>query len=35
LHSYANMEKAKNALDFVAKKDFEVGLREIIAPVHV
>jgi len=35
LHSYANMEKAKNALDFVAKKDFEAGLREIIAPVHV
>jgi UDP-glucose 4-epimerase len=35
LHSYANMTKAKNALHFVAKKDFETGLREIVEPVHL
>jgi len=35
LQSYANMTKAKNALHFVAKKDFETGLREIIEPVHL
>jgi UDP-glucose 4-epimerase len=32
LHSYANMTKAKKALHFVAKKDFETGLREILDP---
>jgi UDP-glucose 4-epimerase len=35
LHSYANMTKAKNVLHFVAKKDFEIGLREIIESVRV
>jgi UDP-glucose 4-epimerase len=35
LHSYANTTKAKNVLDFVAKKDFEIGLREIIDQAHV
>jgi UDP-glucose 4-epimerase len=35
LHSYADMTKAKNALHFVAKKDFERGLREIIEPMHL
>jgi UDP-glucose 4-epimerase len=30
MHSYADMTKAKRNLDFVAKKDFETGLREII-----
>jgi UDP-glucose 4-epimerase len=35
LHSYANMTKAKNVLHFVAKKDFETGLREIIESVRV
>jgi UDP-glucose 4-epimerase len=30
MHSYADMTKAKRDLDFVAKKDFETGLREII-----
>jgi UDP-glucose 4-epimerase len=34
-HSYANMTKARNALHFVAKKDFEIGLQEIINPLHV
>jgi UDP-glucose 4-epimerase len=35
LHSYADMTKARNALHFVAKKDFEKGLQEIINPLHV
>lgn len=35
LHSYANMAKAENILGFVAKKDFETGLREILETVHV
>ena len=35
LHSYTNMTKAKNVLHFVAKKDFEIGLREIIESVRV
>jgi UDP-glucose 4-epimerase len=30
LHSYADMTKAKRALHFVARKDLEEGLREII-----
>jgi len=30
MHSYANMTKAKRDLGFVAKKDLETGLREII-----
>jgi len=30
MHSYADMTKAKRDLDFVAKKDLETGLREII-----
>lgn len=32
LHSYADTTKAKNALHFVAKKNLDVGLREIIRP---
>jgi UDP-glucose 4-epimerase len=35
LHSYANMTKAKNVLHFIAKKDFDIGLREIIEMVCV
>jgi UDP-glucose 4-epimerase len=35
LHSYANMTKAKNALHFVAKKDFGTGLREILESVRI
>jgi UDP-glucose 4-epimerase len=35
LHSYANMAKAENILGFVAKKDFETGLREILETVDV
>jgi UDP-glucose 4-epimerase len=35
LHSYADMTKAKNALHFVAKKDFDKGLREILELIHV
>jgi UDP-glucose 4-epimerase len=35
LHSYANMTKAKNVLHFVAKKDFETGLREILEPACI
>lgn len=30
MHSYADMTKAKRDLNFVAKKDLETGLREII-----
>jgi len=33
LHSYANMTKAKNILRFVAKKDIETGLREMIGSI--
>jgi len=35
LHSYADMTKAKNVLQFVAKKNLERGLREIIEPLLV
>jgi UDP-glucose 4-epimerase len=35
LHSYADMTKARNALHFVAKKDFDKGLREILELIHV
>jgi UDP-glucose 4-epimerase len=35
LHSYADMTKAKNALHFVAKKDFDKGLREILELIHI
>ena len=35
LHSYADMKKAKRALHFVARKNLETGLREILEPVNV
>jgi UDP-glucose 4-epimerase len=35
LHSYADMTEAKKALHFVAKKNLETGLREIIEQMHV
>jgi len=35
LHSYANMMKAKNILHFVARKDFETGLREILGRANL
>jgi len=35
LHSYANMTKAKRVLQFVAKKNLETGLREIIEPLLI
>jgi UDP-glucose 4-epimerase len=34
LHSYADMTKAKSVLQFVARKDLEEGLREIIEQMH-
>jgi UDP-glucose 4-epimerase len=33
LHSYADMTKAKKTLRFVAKKNLETGLREIVKPL--
>jgi UDP-glucose 4-epimerase len=33
LHSYADMTKAKRVLQFVARKNLERGLREIIEPI--
>ena len=33
LHSYADITKAKRVLHFVAKKNLETGLREIIEPI--
>jgi len=33
LHSYADVTKAKRVLHFVAKKNLETGLREIIEPI--
>jgi UDP-glucose 4-epimerase len=35
LHSYANMTKAKGALHFVAKKDLETGVRDVIEPMLI
>ena len=35
LHSYANMTKAKNVLHFVARKDIETGLREILGRENI
>ena len=34
LHSYADMTKAKGVLQFVARKDLEEGLRDIIEQMH-
>jgi UDP-glucose 4-epimerase len=34
LHSYADMTKAKSVLQFVARKDLEEGLREVIKQMH-
>ena len=34
LHSYADMAKARKELQFVARKDLETGLREIIGQRH-
>jgi len=33
LHSYANMTKTKRVLQFVAKKNLEAGLKDIIEPL--
>jgi UDP-glucose 4-epimerase len=33
LHSYANMTKARSVLQFVAKKNLEAGLKDIIEPL--
>jgi len=30
MHSYADMTKAKRDLNFVARKDLDSGLREIV-----
>ena len=35
LQSYANMTKAKNVLHFVAKKDLQTGLRDLLGPVRL
>lgn len=35
LHSYADMTKARAILHFVAKKAIDVGLRDMIEPMHV
>jgi hypothetical protein len=35
MHSYADMTKSKRDLHFVARKDLETGLREIIGNVRL